>query len=175
MAGLFYIIFASLAVPVLLGLNTGNSDTLARDWTAWLLTLRFGPWLIGSIGLAIIGIGIGTAVAGFRADFAKRIALSAEPRQFVVALGIFGYATRAIVFTMIGLFFVFAAINANANEAAGVAGTLVAIQRQRHGTLLLGITAAGLLAFGGFGIAEALFRRIPADQSGSGRASWRGI
>jgi len=34
------------------------------------------------------------------------------------------------------------------------------IQHQPHGSLLLGITAAGLLAFGIYGVAEATFGRI---------------
>lgn len=174
-AGVFYFIFASLALSVLAGLDTGNSDSVARDWTATLLGLRFGNWLVGAIGIALIGTGIGTCVAGIRAEFADRILLSAQPRRLVVALGVLGYLTRAVVFTMIGLFFVFAAIYANANEATGVAGTLRTIQDQRFGTLLLGATAAGLLAFGGFGIAEALFRRIPAEQGQTWHLRWHGI
>lgn len=174
-AGLFYIIFASLAVSVLFGLQTTNSDTVTRDWTAWLLAVPYGPWLIGAIGLTIMGTGIGTAVAGFRAKFSDRISLSAKPRRFVVALGVLGYVTRAIVFTMIGLFFFFAAIYSNANEATGVSGTLVSIQSQKYGMLLLGLTAAGLLSFGAFGMAEAFFRRIPAETGEMGRFTWHGI
>jgi hypothetical protein len=40
------------------------------------------------------------------------------------------------------------------------AGALGVIQRQPYGSALLGITAAGLLAFGLYGIAEAVYRRI---------------
>jgi hypothetical protein len=123
--------------------------------------------------MVLIGTGIGTCVAGIRAGFADRISLSPQPRRFVVALGVIGYLTRAMVFTMIGSFFVFAAIYANANEAAGVAGTLRTIQNQQYGTILLSVTAAGLLAFGAFGIAEAFFRRIPAEQ-GTWRLRWHG-
>ena len=72
---------------------------------------------------------------------------------------------------MIGLFVFFAALYANANEVTGVAGTLRSIQNMQYGAFLLGITAAGLLAFGAFGLSEALFRRIPADDK-TGRPSW---
>ena len=172
LAGLFYLVFASIAVSILAGLGTQNSDSVARDWTAWLLGLPLGPWLIGALGLTIVGTGLGTAVAGLRAEFSKRIALSTDARRLVVALGVLGYLTRAVVFTMIGLFFLFAAINANANEAAGVAGTLRSIQNHEYGTWLLGMTAIGLLAFGGFGVSEAFFRRIPAQTGLTGGASW---
>jgi hypothetical protein len=75
---------------------------------------------------------------------------------------------------MIGLFVFFAALHANANEATGVAGTLRSIQTMHYGAIFLGITAAGLLAFGAFGLSEALFRRIPADDK-TGRPSWHVI
>jgi hypothetical protein len=42
----------------------------------------------------------------------------------------------------------------------GFAGTLRLIQHQPHGPLFLGITIAGLLAFGIYGVAEATFGRI---------------
>jgi hypothetical protein len=173
-AGLFYMAFASLAVSVLVGMSTGNSDSAARDWTAWLLSLPFGRWLVGTVGLTLIGIGIGTAIAGLRAEFAERFSLPTQTHRLVVSLGMLGYLTRAVVFTMIGLFLIFAALYANANEATGVAGTLRAIQGQKNGTLLLGITAMGLLAFGLFGIAAAFYRRIPAE-AGKGRPAWLSI
>ena len=163
-AGLFYVVFRFLALSVLFGLAHGNSDTIARDWSARLLNVSFGRWLVAGLGLTIVGIGIGTAVAGLRAKFASRISLPAESRRLVVFLGVFGYLTRALVFSMIGGFFLFAALHANASEAIGVAGTLRTIQGQTYGPYLLGTTAAGLTAFGAFGIAEAIFRRIPAQQ-----------
>ena len=172
-AGLFYLSFGSLALSVLLGLDRGNSDTAARDWSVWLLSMPFGRWLMALLGLTIIGIGVGTAVAGVRAEFSHRISLPAESRRVVVSLGVFGYLTRALVFTMVGSFFAFAAIHVNAQEAVGVAGTLRVIQGLTYGTTLLGLTAAGLLAFGAFGIAEAVYRRIPARPSGEAR--WRPI
>jgi hypothetical protein len=61
---------------------------------------------------------------------------------------------------MIGLFLVYAAIDSNSREAKGFAGTLRVIQQQPHGSLWLGVTAAGLLAFGIYEVAEAAFGRI---------------
>ena len=52
------------------------------------------------------------------------------------------------------------ALDSNSREAKGFAGALRLIQHQPHGSLLLGITAAGLLAFGIYGVAEATFGRI---------------
>ena len=169
-AGLFYLAFGGVAMSVLVGLQTVSGDAAARDWTARLLAWSWGQWLVGAVALAIIGTGVGTAVAGVRAEFADRISLPSDQKRIVAALGVVGYLARALVFTMIGLFVFFAALYANANEATGVAGTLRSIQNLQYGAVLLGITAAGLLSFGAFGLSEALFRRIPADETG--RPSW---
>jgi hypothetical protein len=53
-----------------------------------------------------------------------------------------------------------AAIHVRSSEAKGLAGALTVIQQQSYGPALLGITAAGLIAFGLYGIAEAAYRRI---------------
>jgi hypothetical protein len=174
LAGLFYLMFSGVAVSVLIGLQTVSGDAAARDWTARLLAWPWGQWLVGAVALAIIGTGVGTAVAGLRAEFADRISLPSDQKRVVAVLGVIGYLTRALVFIMIGSFVFFAAIYANANEAAGVAGTLRSIQNMQYGSLLLAITAAGLLAFGAFGLSEAFFRRIPADDK-TGRISWHVI
>ena len=75
-------------------------------------------------------------------------------------LGIAGFLARAFVFAMIGFFLLFAALNARSSEAKGFAGALRVIQHQPYGSFLLAITAAGLLAYGVYGIAEGAYRRI---------------
>jgi hypothetical protein len=57
-------------------------------------------------------------------------------------------------------FLLYAALDSNSREAKGFAGALRLIQQQPHGSLLLGITVAGLLAFGIYGVAEASLGRI---------------
>jgi Domain of Unknown Function (DUF1206) len=54
----------------------------------------------------------------------------------------------------------FAAISSRSSEAKGFAGALRVVQHHPYGSVLLGITAAGLLAFGLYGIAEGVYRRI---------------
>jgi hypothetical protein len=68
------------------------------------------------------------------------------------------------VFVVVGLFVTFAALDANAREAKGLAGALQVIQQQPYGSWLLALTAAGFLAFGAFGIAEGAYRKIPENR-----------
>jgi hypothetical protein len=62
---------------------------------------------------------------------------------------------------VLGLFVVFAAVDANVREAKGFAGALTIIQQQPYGSVLLGITALGLISFGAFGLFSG---HVPRDR-----------
>jgi hypothetical protein len=164
-AAVFYAGFAITSASMIFGWEQpGNTDQLTRDWTAWLLSKPLGFWILLAVGTAIVGTGIGVAVSGIRAKFGERLTLKQKPRLLVTALGVAGFLVRAFVFVVVGLFVMFAAIDANAHEAKGLAGALAAIQQQPYGSWLLALTAAGFLAFGAFGIAEGAYRKIPQNR-----------
>lgn len=173
-AGLFYAAFATLALSTILGAHTRTTERAVHDWTALLLAQPFGPMMVGIIGAAIMIGGVCIGIAGLRADFENRIGLQAKQRRWVTVLGSAGYLTRAVVFFLIGVFVVFAALDSNAHEATGLAGALTIIKRQPHGGALLGGAAIGFLAFGVYGLAEALFRRVDGRSLMSGAPSWMG-
>ena len=172
-AGLFYAMFGAVALSMMIGAGRQDTDSAVRDWTAWLLGQPMGQWLVGAIGLSIVAAGLCIGVAGIRAEFKQRLALTEKPRWLVTALGCLGYLTRAVVFSIIGAFLIFAAWDSNAHEATGLAGALQAIKRQPYGAILLGLTAAGLFAFGAYGIAEAAFRWIDGKCPAAERSSWQ--
>jgi hypothetical protein len=165
-AALFYAGFALVALSILLGVHTKSTDRTIHDLTAWLLAKPMGQWLVALAGIAVVVTGLCIGVAGLRAEFGERLALKQEPRWFVTFLGGIGYMTRAVVYVLIGAFLIFAALDSNAHEAAGFAGALQLIKRQLYGAALLGLTAAGLFAFGLYSVAEALFRRVNARLPG---------
>jgi hypothetical protein len=53
-----------------------------------------------------------------------------------------------------------AAVDYAPSKAVGLDGALEKLARESYGTFLLGVVAAGLIAFGIFSIAEARYRRI---------------
>jgi hypothetical protein len=67
---------------------------------------------------------------------------------------------RAIVFGLVGVFLLKAAIDYRADEAIGLDGALAKLYRQPYGPLLLGAVAVGLITLGLFSISEARYRRI---------------
>ena len=165
-AGLFYVGFASVALSMIFGYAHGSSDQVVRDSTAWLLARPAGQWIVAAAGLAMMAGGLGTGIAGLRAEFKGRLDLAKRPRWFVTLLGSAGYLARASVLAIVGLFLVFAAVDSNSSESTGFAGALRVIQSQVYGTALIACTAAGFMAFGLFGLSQAAFRRIAT------RCSW---
>jgi hypothetical protein len=161
------VIYAGLAIfalSLILGHPTGSGDEdrSARDWTAWLLSKPLGAWLVGAVGLSIIGTGIAVAVKGWKAKFEQRLALDATARRWAVPLGRFGLVARGAVFVLIGGFLVLAAWHGSSGDAKGLSGALRSLYQQSYGGALYGLTALGLLAFGVYGVVQAIYRRIAA-------------
>ena len=150
---------ASLALG--LGRSAGGGDGL-QDWTAWLLAKPFGPWLVGLIGLGIIGGGIAFLVKAWKGDVTDRLALDEAHCRWVKPLGQFGYGARGIAFLIIGGFVIVAAWYQASSEVKGLAGAFSALRSQHYGAALLGVVAAGHLAFGVFGLIQARYRHIDA-------------
>jgi hypothetical protein len=115
-----------------------------------------------------VGIGVG-AVAGYNAYRALtqkfREKLKSEemrdaPERAAVALGVTGLLARAVVFGIAAWFLIQAAVDYRPQEAVGLDGALSKLAQQPYGTWLLGIVAAGLLAYGLYTVFEARYRRV---------------
>ena len=81
-------------------------------------------------------------------------------KKWFTALGTVGDVARAIVFGMVAVFLLKAAYDYKANEAIGLDGALAKLYNGAYGSWLLGVVAAGLIAFACFSLVEARYRRI---------------
>lgn len=149
------------AISLLLHTSAARgTDSSARDWTAYLLSLPFGPALVGIIGLIVIGAGLGAGWKGYHADVTDHLRADEATCAWLRPLGRAGYLARGLVLVLVGGFLVTAAFYASAREARGLGGSLRALQEQPYGWALLLVTALGLLAFGAFQFAVARYGRI---------------
>lgn len=167
-SALAYTGLALTAVRLILGQGQGNGNA-TQDWTARLMNQPFGQWLVGLAGLVVIGVGVSYLYQAYKAPFQRyfnRQQMSETQRQWAKWLGQFGIAARGVVFAIIGLFLLLAAIHANANEARGLGGALEALAEQPFGPWLLGTVALGLIAYSIYSLIEARYRRIKQPQSG---------
>jgi hypothetical protein len=154
----------------------GGEDQAAQSWTAWLMAQPFGQWLVGLIGVGVAAAGLGFIWKGWRGDVVMRLALPSGADRWVLPLGRLGYAARGVVFVLVGGFLILAALHSNSSEVHGLGGALQSLQAQPFGGILLGVVAAGLLAFGVFGLVQARYRHLDApDLKDAGNAVAEGV
>jgi hypothetical protein len=65
-----------------------------------------------------------------------------------------------VVFGLVGIFLIKAAIDFDPNKAVGLDGALAKIVHRSYGSVLLGIVAAGLIAFALYSLSDARYRKI---------------
>lgn len=163
-SGFAYALLSLTAFQLITGsARSANSATGTQDWTARLLSMPFGQVLVGLVGLVIIGLGIGQFVKAYKANFDKKLKLNEMPeafRSWAVFSGRWGYMSRGVVFTIVGGFFVEAAMHANPQQAKGIGSALDLLAEQPYGPLMLGIVAVGLISYGIFMLVQARYRRI---------------
>lgn len=142
------------------GGSGGGGGGGTQDWTAWLMQQPYGRWLVGAVGLAVIGAGIAHIIKGFKAKFEKYLRMDRQKLDTARPICRFGLIARGVVFIITGGFFLIAAWQFDPNEARGLAGVLQTLQEQSYGWALLGLIAIGLVAFGIYSLIEAIWRRI---------------
>jgi hypothetical protein len=81
-------------------------------------------------------------------------------RTWIGRIGLVGHLARMVVFGLVGVFLIKAAIDFNPQKAVGVDGALAMLQHNSYGPFLLGIVAAGLIAFALYSLSDARYRRI---------------
>jgi Domain of Unknown Function (DUF1206) len=153
----------AIAVEILLGSGSSGGSGNASKTTAGIFGWPGGTWLVGIGGAVLVGIGLYQGYRGLTRDFledSKTEQMSARMRSWIEWIGSFGHLARMVVFGLVGVFLIKAAIDYNPNKAVGLDGALAKIAQASYGPFLLGIVAAGLIAFGAYSLSDARYRRI---------------
>jgi hypothetical protein len=162
--GLFYIWLAFSAFNILVTEKVESQNgEVQRTIAQIFLALPLGTVLLFLIGLITIGTGIHVCYSGITGKYQENFRLfSLEKGQMRIIniLGYFSFTARALIFCLVGYFFISAAINYNPNEAIGIDGALAVLARTYYGKTILFITAAGLVCHGVLSLYEARYRRI---------------
>ncbi|MDX1420491.1 MAG: DUF1206 domain-containing protein [Rubricoccaceae bacterium] len=160
------VVYAGLAVytfSILLG-GGGSGGGGADAWTATLMSQPFGVWLVGIAGAITIGIGLYHLRRAWTVEFKERLKmgeLDARAERWAIGVSRFGIAARAVVFVLIGVFLIVAAVQTDPQEARGLDGVLQTLRDQPFGPYLLGLVALGLVGYGIYCFVNARYRRIP--------------
>lgn len=143
--------------------NGKDSNASTQSWTARLLTLPFGVALVVIGGLIVLGVAGFLFYRVYRADFRQRLRIEGMPppaQQAILWLGRVGYAAQAMVFALIGVFLIVAALHHDPRQAKGLDGALQTLAGQPFGQALLILVAVGFMAFGVYSLFEARYRQL---------------
>jgi Domain of Unknown Function (DUF1206) len=164
--GLIYAALAYSAAKLLVGAGgSGSQNERARETAETLFTWPAGAWLVGIAGAVVIGAGLWNLYRGLAMKFEDRWRtgeMGAAARRWAGRVGAVGHVARAVVFGLIGVFVVKAALEYDAKEAIGLDGALQKLASAQYGPYLLGLTAAGLLAYGLYCLVDARYRDVSA-------------
>jgi hypothetical protein len=162
--GLIHLGLAFIAGRMALGFGAGSSESQsAVSWTAWLMGLPFGTWLVGLVGLTIIGVGLYRLYEGYSVHFRDELELNRMDQteeKWTIRAGRVGLIAQGLVLAMIGSFLIQAAVQYQPSEARGVGGALQTLAQQPYGPWLLAIVALGLVAHGIYMFILSKYRRI---------------
>ena len=160
-SGIVYAGLCAIAVAILLGAGGGSGG--AQKPTAGVFGWPAGAWLVGIAGVVLIGVGIYQGYRGLSSDFlddSKTEQMSPRIRRWITWIGTVGHVARMVVFSLVGIFLIRAAVDFNPNKAVGLDGALAKVDHASYGPFLLGLVAAGLIAFGIYSLSDARYRRI---------------
>lgn len=159
--GAFYAFLCWKAVDLLLGARSAETDE--QEKSAELLSWPAGRWLVVAIGVGVLVYGIGSLYRGLTRKFEddlKTHQMSRRERRWITRLGVVGYSARGLVLGLVGIFFLKAGLEYDPSESKGLDGALAEVAQQPYGGALLGVVAAGLVAYGLFRIAQARYREV---------------
>jgi len=160
--------FYGLVCAGVVGLVSGSGgpapgNSRSEDLTARLMSHAGGRWLVLLIGLGAVAAGIGMVVTGVRRKFLRQLRLariSSRTRKIVETVGTVGNTARGIVFGIVGVLLVVAAVTFDPKKAQGLDGALRRIARTPLGPWLLVAIAVGLVTFGIYSLCEARWRNV---------------
>ena len=161
--GIFYGALFVTTTMIVFGADEGGNKQEEDKATAYVLDLPGGPFLVGGVGLGFIAAGLFNFYRGITRKFREKLKLrkmsDAEDKAYTV-IGVVGFVARGVVFSLIGIFLVRAAYQFDPKEAVGIDGALSELAQASYGPFLLGLTAAGLFAFGLYSFVEARYREV---------------
>jgi hypothetical protein len=152
---------AVFTLRIVTGVRRTGGDS---NWALRLVTEPLGAVVGTLIGLVIVGAGVAQFYKAYTADFGEPMhhsEMTRPERTWGHYAGRLGFSARAVVFTMIGGYLLYAVFDANPNRAKSVDALLVSLLRLPYGSWILGLVALGLASYGMFMILVAIHRKHP--------------
>jgi hypothetical protein len=162
-SGIAYALLCGTAVQILIGSASSGGSGDPDKATGGVLDWPGGRYLVIAAGLIVVGVGADQGLKGIKKKFledSKTEQMSERTEKAFTAVGVAGHLARMVVFALIGWFLIDAAIDYDPDKAVGLDGALAKLSDSSQGPILLGIVAAGLIAFAAYSILDARYRRV---------------
>jgi cytochrome b561 len=161
-SGLAYGALCVLAIEILIS-GHGSTSGSPKQATAGVFGWPGGTWIVGIAGVVMIAVALYQGYRGITKKFLKDSKveeMKPEMKKWITRVGTVGHLARMVVFGLVGIFLVKAAVDYNPKQAVGLDGALAKLTHYSYGPLLLGVVAAGLIAFAVYSLSDARYRRI---------------
>lgn len=161
-SGLAYGALCVLAIEILIS-GHGSTSGSPKQATAGVFGWPGGTWIVGIAGVVMIAVALYQGYRGITKKFLKDSKveeMKPEVKKWITRVGTVGHLARMVVFGLVGIFLVKAAVDYNPKQAVGLDGALAKLTHYSYGPLLLGVVAAGLIAFAVYSLSDARYRRI---------------
>ena len=144
-SGIAYGAMCVLAIEILMGAGGGNAAN-PKQAAAGVFGWPAGVWIVGVAGAITVGTGLYQGYRGITKKFlddSKTAEMGARTREWISVLGTVGHLARMVVFGLVGVFLIKAAVDYNPSAAVGLDGALAKIVHRSYGPFALGVVAAG--------------------------------
>jgi hypothetical protein len=162
-SGIAYGAICAIAVEILLGSGGGGNSGSPKKAAAGVFSWPAGTWIVGIAGGVMLGVALYQGYRGITQKFlddSKVAEMGPRMKKWITRVGTVGHLARMVVFGLVGIFLIKAAVDYNPSKAVGLDGALAKIVHRSYGPVLLGIVAAGLIAFALYSLSDARYRKI---------------
>ncbi len=154
------VIYGAVGVTALqIAMGSGSGGKSGSDsMTQKLMDLPAGTWIVGLVGLVIIGYGVSQIVMAWTEKFAENLTAegkSGDSGTAYIWFGKIGYCAKGIAAGLVGVLFLYAAVTHDPKKSGGLDAALGELLQQPFGPYLLAAVAAGIACYGLFCFARA--------------------
>jgi hypothetical protein len=158
----WYAALAGLTGWVLFG-NAPDTRGKPQETTSGVFGWPLGRELVAAVGLGLIAAAVASVVFAFRKRHLAKLhteQMSPETVHIADVAGTVGYASRAVVFAVIGGFLIEAAWTYDPSDARGLDGALLRLAHAPLGPVLLAAIALGFGCYGVWSLMQARYRSV---------------
>jgi hypothetical protein len=159
-SGIIHAGIGVVAFSLLFGSGSEGQGSSIPRYVGMVMQWPGGRWIIGIGGLIAIGAGLFYVRKGWKEKYREHLMANHFTTRWNTALKA-GVISQGVIVAIVGLLFVYAALQADPSEAGGVGQAFSWLYDQPYGRILVGVICVGLLGFALFCFVNAAYRIVP--------------